>query len=180
MVELYYYLRLLRLLLWTLFLLACVLLALISPSKFNFPNMLLDAPIIMLTAACLVGLLERLVRWWHGLPPKRWLGHSQWWGTTDAELFAAIRLGKVKRGATEEVVARVVAGAVPTMRSMEGFKGYLVVASADDRFIAMSLFDDKSAAEHSAQTLEPWINENLGPLLASPVETVMGTVILSA
>ena len=92
--ALYYYLRMLRLLLWALFLLACVLLALVSPTKFNFPNMLLNAPIIMLTAACLVGLLEKLVRWWHGLPPKRWLGHSQWWGTTDAELFAAIRTRK--------------------------------------------------------------------------------------
>jgi len=178
--ALYYYLRMLRLLLWALFLLACVLLALVSPTKCNFPNMLLNAPIIMLTAACLVGLLEKLVRWWHGLPPKRWLGHSQWWGTTDAELFAAIRLGKVNRGAAEEVVTRIVAGAVPAMRSTAGFKGYLVLAAADDRIIAMSLFDDKSVAEHSAQALDPWIKENIGPLLASPVETIIGTVILSA
>ena len=178
--KLYSCLRMLRLLLWALFLLACVLVALVSPTKFNFPNALLNAPIITLTIACLVGLLERLVRWWHGLPPRRWFGHSQWWGTTDAELFAAIRLGKVKRGAAEEVVTLVLAGAVPAMRSMEGFKGYLVVAATDDRIIAMSLFDDKSVAEHSAQALDPWIKENIGPLLVSPVETIIGTVVLSA
>jgi len=66
------------------------------------------------------------------------------------------------------------------MRSTEGFKGYLVVAAAADRIIAMSLFDDKSVAEHSAQALDPWIKENIGPLLVSPVETIIGTVVLSA
>jgi len=87
MVELYYYLRMLRLLLWALFLLACVLLALVSPTKFNFPNVLLNAPIITLTAACLVGLLEKLVRWWHGLLPKRWPNCSPQsdWETSNAE-----------------------------------------------------------------------------------------------
>ena len=66
------------------------------------------------------------------------------------------------------------------MRSTEGFKGYLVVAATDDRFIAMSLFDNKSVAEHSAQALDPWIKENLTPLLDLPVETIIGTVVLSA
>ena len=63
---------------------------------------------------------------------------------------------------------------------MDGFKGYYLVAAADDTIIAVSLFDNKSVAETSTQTLMPWIKENLGPLLASPTEAIEGTVIVNA
>jgi hypothetical protein len=63
---------------------------------------------------------------------------------------------------------------------MDGFKGYYLVAAADDTIIAVPLFDNKSVAETSTQTLMPWIKENLGPLLGSPTEAIEGTVIVSA
>jgi len=96
------------------------------------------------------------------------------------QLFAAIRRGKVKPGMANEFAKRVKAGALPAMQKMDGFKGYYLVAAADDTIIAVSLFDNKSVAETSTQTLMPWIKENLGPLLASSTEAIEGTVIVSA
>ena len=96
------------------------------------------------------------------------------------QLFAAIRRGKVKPGMADELGKRVKAGALPVVQKMDGFKGYYLIASSNDTIIAVSLFTNKSVAETSTQTLMPWIKENLGPVLASPTETIDGTVIVSS
>ena len=94
-------------------------------------------------------------------------------------LYAAIRRGKCKPGMAGEFAKRVEAGALPTMKKMDGFKAYYLVAGADDTIIAVSLFSNKSVAEGSTQKLMPWIKENLGPLLASPTEATDGEVVVS-
>ncbi len=97
-----------------------------------------------------------------------------------AQLFAAIRRGKVKPGMTAEFAKRVEAGALPVMKKMDGFKGYYLISGADDTVVAVSLFTNQAVAQSSTQTLMPWIKENLGPLLASPTEPFEGTVLVSA
>jgi hypothetical protein len=97
----------------------------------------------------------------------------------DAQLFAAIRRGKVKTGMATEFAKRVREGALPAMRAMDGFRGYYLVAGADDTIVAVSLFTNQSVAQTSTQTLMPWIKENLGPLLASPTEATDGTVLIA-
>ena len=97
-----------------------------------------------------------------------------------AQLFAAIRRGKVKPGMAQEFAKRVEAGALPVMKKMDGFKGYYLIAGADDTIIAVSLYSNKAVAEGSTQKLMPWIKENLGPLLASPTEPIEGEVLISA
>jgi len=97
-----------------------------------------------------------------------------------AQLFAAIRRGKVKPGMAQEFAERVEAGALPAMKTMDGFKGYYLIAGADDTIIAVSLFTNKAVAEGSTQKLMPWIKENLGPLVASPTEAIDGMVLVSA
>jgi hypothetical protein len=96
------------------------------------------------------------------------------------KLFAAIRRAKVKPGMAEEFAKRVAAGALPVMKKMNGFKGYYLIAGADDTIIAVSLFSNKAVAETSTATLMPWIKENLGALLASPTEPIDGEVLVSA
>jgi hypothetical protein len=96
------------------------------------------------------------------------------------QLFAAIRRGKVKPGMADEFAKRVKAGALRVMQKMDGFKGYYLVAGADDTIIAVSLFTNQAVAETSTQALMPWIKENLGPLLASPTEAINGAVVVSA
>jgi hypothetical protein len=97
-----------------------------------------------------------------------------------AELFAAIRRGKVKPGMGREFANRVEAGALPEMKKMDGFKAYYLILGADDTVIAVSLYTNKAVAEGSTQKLMPWIKENLGPLLASPTEAIDGMVAVSA
>lgn len=96
------------------------------------------------------------------------------------KLFAAIRRGKVKPRMAGEFAKRVEAGALPAMRKMDGFKGYYLIAGADDTIIAVSLFTNRTVAEASTATLMPWIKENLGGLLASPTEPIEGEVLVSA
>jgi hypothetical protein len=97
-----------------------------------------------------------------------------------AQLFAAMRRGKVKPGMAAEFAKRVEAGALPVMKKMDGFKGYYLISGADDTVVAVSLFTNQAVAQSSTQTLMPWIKENLGPLLASPTEPFEGTVLISA
>ncbi len=66
----YQFLRVLRILMWGAFLISCVLFALISPTKFKFPDVVLYAPVVTLGLACLVAAFEWIVRWRNGLPVK--------------------------------------------------------------------------------------------------------------
>ena len=95
-----------------------------------------------------------------------------------AQLFAAIRKGKLKPGMGEEFAKRVKAGALPLMKSMDGFKAYYLVLGADDTVMAVSIYANKASAEGSTPKLMPWIKENLGPLLASPTEATDGEVVI--
>ena len=94
-------------------------------------------------------------------------------------MFAAIRRGKLKPGMATEFAKRVQAGALPTMKKMDGFKAYYLIAGSDDTVIAVSIFTNKAVADGSTQQLMPWIKENLGPLLASPPEPIEGEVLIS-
>lgn len=101
------------------------------------------------------------------------------WGMKMAQLFAAIRRGKVKPGMAAEFAKRVQAGALPVMKQMEGFKAYYLIAGADDAIIAVSFYTDRSVAEGSTAKLMPWIKENLGPLMAAGTEPFDGEVLVS-
>ena len=97
-----------------------------------------------------------------------------------AQLFAAIRRAKVKPGMAQEFAKRVEAGALPVMKTMDGFKAYYLIFGAEDTVIAVSLYSNKAVAEGSTQKLMPWIKENLGPLLAAPTEAIDGEVAVFA
>ena len=96
-----------------------------------------------------------------------------------AQMFAAIRRGKIKPGMADEFAKRVKAGALPVMKKMDGFKAYYLVMGPDDTATAVSLYTNKTVAEGSTQKLMPWIKENLGPLLAGPPEAFDGEVVIS-
>ncbi len=97
-----------------------------------------------------------------------------------AQLFAAIRRAKVKPGMAGEFAKRVEAGALPVMKTMDGFKAYYLIFGGEDTVIAVSLYTNKAVAEGSTQKLMPWIKENLGPLLAAPTEAIDGEVAVVA
>ena len=96
------------------------------------------------------------------------------------QLFAAVRRGKLKPGMAGEYAKRIETGALPILKKMHGFNGYYLIVGADDTITAVSLFTNKATAEAAMKTMMAWIKVNLAPLLAAPIETVEGTVLVAA
>lgn len=93
-------------------------------------------------------------------------------------MYAAIRQGKAKAGAAEELARRIKEGAIPIISDVEGFIAYYVVYAPDDTVTAISIFNNFAGAEESNKRGLAWIEENLAPLLTGPATAVAGPVIV--
>lgn len=93
-------------------------------------------------------------------------------------MYAAIRQGKAKAGAAEELARRIKEGAIPIISDVEGFMAYYVVYAPDDTVTAISIFNNFAGAEESNKRGLAWIEENLAPLLTGPATAVAGPVIV--
>ncbi len=93
-------------------------------------------------------------------------------------MYAAIRQGKAKTGAAEELARRIKEGAIPIISDVEGFMAYYVVYAPDDTVTAISIFNNFAGAEESNKRGLAWIEENLAPLLTGPATAVAGPVIV--
>ena len=93
-------------------------------------------------------------------------------------MYAAIRQGKAKAGAAEELARRIKEGAIPIISDVEGFIAYFVVYAPDDTVTAISIFNNFAGAEESNKRGLAWIEENLAPLLTGPATAVAGPVIV--
>jgi hypothetical protein len=96
----------------------------------------------------------------------------------EALMYAAIRQGKAKIGAAEELARRIKEGAIPIISDVEGFMAYYVVYAPDDTVTAISIFNNHAGAEESNKRGLAWIEENLAPLLTGPATAVAGPVIV--
>ena len=93
-------------------------------------------------------------------------------------MYAAMRQGKAKAGQAEELARRIKEGAIPIISDVPGFQAYYVVYAPDDTVTAISIFDDVAGAEEANRRALAWIEDNLAPLLISPVSAVAGPVIV--
>jgi hypothetical protein len=93
-------------------------------------------------------------------------------------MYAAIRQGKARAGAAEELARRIKEGAIPIISDVEGFMAYYVVYAPDDTVTAISIFNNFAGAEESNKRGLAWIEENLAPLLTGPATAVAGPVIV--
>ncbi len=66
-------------------------------------------------------------------------------------MYAAIRQGKAKAGAAEELARRIKEGAIPIISDVEGFMAYYVVYAPDDTVTAISIFNNFAGAEEFEQ-----------------------------
>jgi hypothetical protein len=96
----------------------------------------------------------------------------------EALMYAAIRQGKAKTGAAEELARRIKEGAIPIISDVEGFMAYYVVYAPDDTVTAISIFNNHAGAEESNKRGLAWIEENLAPLLTGPATAIAGPVIV--
>jgi hypothetical protein len=69
---------------------------------------------------------------------------------------------------------------LPLMKAVEGFQGYHIVQVADDHVILIILGDDTAVLNRAAtEAGSTWMTANVLPLLNSPPERHIGTVIAS-
>jgi hypothetical protein len=93
-------------------------------------------------------------------------------------MYAAIRQGKAKAGAAEELARTIKEEAIPIISNVPGFKAYYVIYAPDDTVTAISIFDNYASAEESNRRGLAWIEQALAPLLTGPATAVAGPVIV--
>jgi len=93
-------------------------------------------------------------------------------------MYAAIRQGKAKPGAAEELARRIKDGAIPIISDVAGFQAYYVIYAPDDTVTAISIFNDHAGAAESNKRALEWIEQNLAPLLTGPATAMAGPVIV--
>jgi hypothetical protein len=80
----------------------------------------------------------------------------------------------------DEFRASIAETGLPLLKSLPGFKGFHFVKVAEDRAIAILLWEDAAAADHGAGTFGPtWFAKHFAPFLASEQQRSVGEVILS-
>ena len=92
-------------------------------------------------------------------------------------MYAAIRQYKSKPGMAD-LLAEKVKDLVPVISGVSGFMGYYVIYAPDDTVTAISVFNTVAEAQESNRRALAWIEENLGPLVASPATATAGPVIV--
>ena len=93
-------------------------------------------------------------------------------------MYASIRRGKANPGATAEIAQRVKDSFVPIISQVPGFVAYYVVNLGDDMLATVSIFENQAGAEESARRAADWVKQDLAPLMASPLEIMVGEVVV--
>ena len=93
-------------------------------------------------------------------------------------MYASIRRGKTQPGAAGQIAERAAEGFAPIVSKVPGFKHYYLVDLGDDMVATVSLFADKAGAEESGRRAADWVRENLAPLMAGPLEIMVGEVLV--
>jgi len=91
-------------------------------------------------------------------------------------MYASLRRADTKPGASPELIRKVSEGFVPLTSKMPGFIAYYLVDLGNDKVMTVSIFKDKAGAEESGRQAAVWVKENLAPLMAGPLEILVGEV----
>ena len=91
-------------------------------------------------------------------------------------MYASIRRATGKAGTTAEIAQKVRDGFIPITSAVPGFKAYYLVDIGNDVVMTVSIFEHKAGAEESGRRAADWVKENLAPLMASPLEVMVGEV----
>lgn len=91
-------------------------------------------------------------------------------------MYASVRLAKAKPGKMAETIQKVNDGFVPIISQVPGFVTYYLVDIGNDQAVTVSVFKDKAGADESGRRAQEWVKENLAPLMAGPLEVMVGEV----
>ncbi len=91
-------------------------------------------------------------------------------------MYASIRRANSKPGKVPETIQKVKEGFIPIVSGVPGFVAYYLVDIGNDTVMTVSIFKDKAGAEESGKRATDWVKENLAPLMAGPLEIMVGEV----
>ena len=78
----------------------------------------------------------------------------------------------------QQLIQRTEQEAMPLAEQVPGFRAYYFVRVADDRVLAISLWDSQADWEETLPRLMPWLQENVAPQLAREPERTAGDVVI--
>ncbi len=93
-------------------------------------------------------------------------------------MYASIRKAQVIPGVKEQFVKQVREGFLPIMHQIPGFVTYYLVDTGPDSYASVTLFADKAGAEEAGKRAAEWSQTNMAPLMAAPLDVLVGEVVI--
>jgi hypothetical protein len=94
-------------------------------------------------------------------------------------MYATLRRVKIVPGSAAEIARRVEAGFVPLVSALSGFVSFALIDHGDT-MATFTLFAEHEQAEQGNLRAAAWVKENLGELVAGPLEMSVGEVVVHA
>ena len=91
-------------------------------------------------------------------------------------MYAAIRQGHPKPGATEEIARLIKEEMLPRLQRLPGFGAFYLVQPEAEMLVTVSVFANQAAAEESNHLVAEWARQRLAVHMAGPLEVMSGEV----
>lgn len=93
-------------------------------------------------------------------------------------MYASIRKAQANPGAVAEIARRIQENFVPIVSQVPGFEAYYTVDLGGDMVATVSVFASQAGAEESGRRAAEWVQRDLGSLLASQLDVMVGEVLV--
>jgi Antibiotic biosynthesis monooxygenase len=93
-------------------------------------------------------------------------------------MHARIVIYKMKSGTMEAVLKKAETGLLPIFQRQPGYRSYQVVGTGEDSVVSFSTWDTEAHCREAVKIAKKWVDENIGPDVASAV-THIGPVLFS-
>jgi hypothetical protein len=94
-------------------------------------------------------------------------------------MFISIRKYNVRRGSAEQLARRVGESFVPSLRQMQGFRGYYLLDGGPDVLITISMFDRADEAFASNEVSANWVRNNVLEFVKGMPEVMVGNALIA-
>ena len=95
-------------------------------------------------------------------------------------MYATIRTAKIASGTGAELAGRSEKSLLASIRSLPGFINYTTVATADDTFATVTIFQNQASVEESNRKAQEWVKQYAAELVLTPLQVDTGEVLVHA
>ena len=93
-------------------------------------------------------------------------------------MYATIRTAKIASGTGAELAGRIEKSLLASISSLPGFISYTTLATADDTFATVTVFQNQASVEESNRTAQEWVRQHAADLVLTPMQFVSGEVVV--